>query len=248
MSVEAALQAAFEGPERKKLKIHGHEFNIKPMEIVSEGASTRAHGQISHHLSHRPDDQVYFDITLTNRVVTGVNRRVEEGGWAQIWSAVAPFLAAATGYKELNSSEIKEMIQNSERLLNGTWLGVVDYLLGLFGTKLAAGYSLGQMSQALSGSPPEPVGSTWPGWSNWNALGAPSAGFEGAATVVSRNPTVCNVYVRGGDGTLWQRAYYDGGWHDWERLDGDLTSTPAASSMGQGHEHVFVRGTDGQLW
>ncbi len=89
-----------------------------------------------------------------------------------------------------------------------------------------------------------------PRWSGWAPLGAPPAGFSGDPAVISRNPSVCNIYVRGGDSALWQNAYFDGSWHGWGRHDdgGVLASAPAPDSMGPGHEHVFVRGTDGQVW
>jgi hypothetical protein len=89
------------------------------------------------------------------------------------------------------------------------------------------------------------------GWSGWIPLGAPPAvGFVGGPVTISRNSTVCNIYVRGGDNALWQRAYWDGQWHDWGRHNdgGVLASEPTLGSMGPNHEHVFVKGTDGQVW
>jgi hypothetical protein len=68
--------------------------------------------------------------------------------------------------------------------------------------------------------------------------------------VISRNNSVANVYVRGNDGALWQRAWAGNTWHGWGRHDdgGVLASEPAVGSMGPDHEHVFVRGTDDQVW
>ena len=59
-----------------------------------------------------------------------------------------------------------------------------------------------------------------------------------------------NIYVRGTDNALWQRAYYNNRWHNWARHNdgGVLASTPALGSMGPDHEHVFVRGTDNNVW
>ena len=66
---------------------------------------------------------------------------------------------------------------------------------------------------------------------------------------ISRNKDVCNIYVRGNDNALWQRGYYNGQWHPWGRHNdgGVLASEPALGSMGPEHEHVFVRGTDGNV-
>lgn len=88
------------------------------------------------------------------------------------------------------------------------------------------------------------------GWSGWVPLGAPAAGMVEGPVTISRNGSVCNVYVWGGDNALWQGAYYDGQWHGWGRHEdgGVLASVPALGSMGPDHEHVFVRGTDSQVW
>ena len=88
------------------------------------------------------------------------------------------------------------------------------------------------------------------GWSTWSPLGAPSAGFVGAPSVISRNGAVCNIYVRGNDDALWQRAFVNNAWQAWDRhADGGvLASEPALGSMGPDHEHVFIRGTDNQVW
>jgi hypothetical protein len=87
-------------------------------------------------------------------------------------------------------------------------------------------------------------------WQSWVPQGAPGGGFQGGPAIVSRNTSVCNIYVRGADNALWQRAFFDGSWHDWGRHGdgGVLASDPALGSMGRDHEHVFVRGTDGQVW
>lgn len=88
------------------------------------------------------------------------------------------------------------------------------------------------------------------GWSGWIALGQPTPGLIGGPATISRNSSVCNIYVRGADNALWQRAYFDGAWHPWARHGdgGVLVSEPALGSMGPNHEHVFVKGSDGQLW
>ena len=89
------------------------------------------------------------------------------------------------------------------------------------------------------------------GWSGWVPQGAPAGGFTGGPATISRNGTVCNIYARGADNALWQKAYWNGAWQGgWQRHNdgGVLASDPALGSMGPDHEHVFVRGTDNQVW
>jgi hypothetical protein len=88
------------------------------------------------------------------------------------------------------------------------------------------------------------------GWSGWISHGRPAPGITGSPVTISRNSSVANIYVRGGDNALWQRAFFNGNWTGWTRHedDGVLASEPSAGSMGPQHEHVFVRGTDGNVW
>lgn len=88
------------------------------------------------------------------------------------------------------------------------------------------------------------------GWSGWTSHEAPGGNLLSQPAIISRSNSVCNIYVRGADNALWQRAFYDGQWHAWLRHNdgGVLASEPALGSMGQQHEHVFVRGTDDRVW
>ena len=64
-NLETAVNAALNGPEVKKIKVFEHEFNVKPIEVVNlGGGKTYVKGQISHHLSFRPDDQFYYEFTV----------------------------------------------------------------------------------------------------------------------------------------------------------------------------------------
>jgi hypothetical protein len=69
MSMEEVIHAALYGPEVKKLKVYDHEFNVKPVERSRAGSRLIVSGQISHCLSLRPDDQVYYTIVLENAVI-----------------------------------------------------------------------------------------------------------------------------------------------------------------------------------
>lgn len=63
---QKCMSAVVKGPTRKKLYIHSHTFNCKP---VRDGKKLRNgnwafFGHFSHHLSLRPDDQVSFRYEL----------------------------------------------------------------------------------------------------------------------------------------------------------------------------------------
>jgi hypothetical protein len=66
-NLDAAVHAALHGPERKKLKIARHEFNVKPVKITREADGrliidgSEGH-HISHHISMQPDHQIMFKV------------------------------------------------------------------------------------------------------------------------------------------------------------------------------------------
>lgn len=61
---EMAMRAALKGPEKKKLRLGKHEFNIKPVHVEKKGNQLFVKGQISHHLKFRDDDQVNYRFTV----------------------------------------------------------------------------------------------------------------------------------------------------------------------------------------
>ena len=54
------IKAALQGPELKKVKISGHEFNVKPVSYRVHNGEITVFGQLSHCLALRDDDQVWY--------------------------------------------------------------------------------------------------------------------------------------------------------------------------------------------
>jgi hypothetical protein len=82
------------------------------------------------------------------------------------------------------------------------------------------------------------------GWSPWASLGGH---LTSAPALNSQDPGVLNVWARGTDGQLFQRAWNGTAWRDWEPLGGGLLGAPAVVSRAENHVDVFVRGTDRAL-
>ncbi|HKX16466.1 MAG TPA: hypothetical protein VJT33_00445, partial [bacterium] len=85
---------------------------------------------------------------------------------------------------------------------------------------------------------------------NWESLGG---SFTSAPAAVYRAQISAegwiDVFARGGDYGIWQRAYRgQSGWSDWLSAGGSLTSAPAASSGGAALLDVFAGGNDNALW
>ena len=85
-------------------------------------------------------------------------------------------------------------------------------------------------------------------WHDWFSLGAPAGhrfAPDGRLAAVSRDPRHMEVFGVTADGGLWSRWWWDGTWHDWNRLDdGGLSLDPrggvAATSRSPEHMEVFV--------
>jgi hypothetical protein len=68
--LETCVKAAIRGPEKKFQRVHGHEFHCKPVQSVSlPGGAKKISGQLSHHLTWRPDDQVYYEFVMRNGTI-----------------------------------------------------------------------------------------------------------------------------------------------------------------------------------
>ncbi len=119
-SMDKAVQAALGGPEIKKLNVLGHEFNVKPAGITKKNELTVVDGQISHHLSWRPDDQLYYHIEKENGEVKKVEIKIDRGGWT---SLSAPFIATLAEKNDIpiTLEMIQELGQKLGSYIDGKW-------------------------------------------------------------------------------------------------------------------------------
>jgi hypothetical protein len=108
------------------------------------------------------------------------------------------------------------------------------------------GVVLVQAGRASAASPPlDNDGSLL--YHGWNPVGGISQGTPAVTTWAGGR---LDVFVRGGDNNLWQKAYA-GSWSAWQNLGappGGLTSDPAAVAWSPGRIDVFVAGAGGQVW
>lgn len=81
-------------------------------------------------------------------------------------------------------------------------------------------------------------------WSAWETRG--DAVLKSAPAAVSWAEGRIDVFARGANDHLVHK-WFDGQWHDFEDLGGDLTSAPSAVSMGERSLDVFVRDSHDKL-
>ncbi len=124
-ALHKATTAAFRGPEVKKLKINGHEFNVKPARITGGGGSITVQGQISHHLSLRPDDQMYYTIKKSNGVVTSLEIKVDEGGIAPYAGKLVKHFVKLPLVDEAAEATIRKL----GGLIDGNWRSASELIV-----------------------------------------------------------------------------------------------------------------------
>ena len=90
---EQAARFALGDDEVKKLEVAGHEFNVKPLSQSWQNNTLVAHGQLSHHLTARPDDQIFYNIRITygENLTVIVTNQLQAGGWGAM---VVPVIEA----------------------------------------------------------------------------------------------------------------------------------------------------------
>ena len=82
---------------------------------------------------------------------------------------------------------------------------------------------------------------------NGTRLRISGAAILGGPGAVARGADRLDIFVRGADNQLWQKAW-NGGWMGYFPLGGFLTSSPSASSWAPNRLDVFVRGSDNALY
>jgi hypothetical protein len=90
--------------------------------------------------------------------------------------------------------------------------------------------------------------SGWSGWSNWKSLG----GYATSSPASIEDILHTDVFVRGGDGALWQREQ-SSAWGAWTSLGGQIApgTAPAAAvlyDIPSSPKFVFIDGMDSALW
>lgn len=119
-NLDKAVQAALLGPEIKKLKVFDHEFNVKPAYISKLGNQTAVNGQISHHLSFRLDDQVYYRFVKKDGIIKNLEIKIDRGGWTKITAPIGAIIAQYFGV-QITPELLSQIGRQLGTLTDGKW-------------------------------------------------------------------------------------------------------------------------------
>lgn len=93
MSLESATLAALVGPERKNVKVMGHDFAVEPAVVTRSRRRTTADGRISHHPRLGPGDRIHYHVEKTGAVVREIHMHIDHGGLTTLVAPLAPVTA-----------------------------------------------------------------------------------------------------------------------------------------------------------
>jgi hypothetical protein len=83
------------------------------------------------------------------------------------------------------------------------------------------------------------------GWSGWTSLGG---NLTSAPTLDSQEDGIVNVFARGTDGSVQQRAWSGSAWTDWGSIGGGIVGAPTSISRARGYLNLYVRGAGNQTY
>ncbi|MBG9628568.1 hypothetical protein [Bacillus thuringiensis] len=131
-NLDKAVQAALLGPEIKKLKVFDHEFNVKTAYISKLGNQTVVNGQISHHLSFRLDDQVYYRFVKEDGVIKNLEIKIDRGGWTKITAPIGAIIAQYFGVP-ITPDLLSQIGQQLGVLTDGKWEYAAEAIVAAIG-------------------------------------------------------------------------------------------------------------------
>ena len=135
--IQKALQAALEGPEKQRLKVYGHHWNVKPAHVRREGPRVVVEGQLDHSVRFTFDDHFFYEFVFQNGELTKKDIRFEEGGWGQIAGPIASAVGAYFG-KPIPPDDVEKIGNKLENIAHGDWKNAIQKLalrIGLEGYK-----------------------------------------------------------------------------------------------------------------
>lgn len=157
-AIAKAVNAARNGPEVKKLKVAGHEFNVKKATVEGTFDAATVSGQISHCLTARPDDQVYYTIKKSRGQVTSVDVRIARGGLAK-YVAYAGKFAQKYVNSAIPAGDIESFLRDLGREIDGSWESSADLIVANVALRIGPRRTAGDgrvdpQSPVASGDPP----------------------------------------------------------------------------------------------
>lgn len=126
--LKAAVEAAASGPELKGFMIYGEQWNVKPVDVITDGNLVVVSGRISHHILFSPDDQVDYSFTFEEGKIVDQSFSVQSGGYAQFAPTVLSILRQFVAIPIQDGSIISIIERIEAEVMNEEWQGKAQAL------------------------------------------------------------------------------------------------------------------------
>ena len=163
------------------------------------------------------------------------------------WLTTSLMIDAETG-GSVKTTRVEQAIETLQDLMTGLRDGQIGgFELTLTSAPAAISFYGSSRYDIFARGPDNGLWHKWwdTTWSDWESL---SGNLQSAPAAASQAPGAVDIFVLGGDGAIWQRAYSAGGWGSWKSLGGTFAQGPAAGSQIPGSLDVFAVDPQGLLW
>ena len=137
--LEAALDAALRGPERRKLQIGHRKWNVKPAQITRNGDFIRVDGLSGRYISRRrsrlPNDRYYYEIEKEGSQIKKLDIDRRSGLARLVKAAREIYEVAREIYEDSKKSGKSDAMatqdadREARKLLDGSSRGIAGYVI-----------------------------------------------------------------------------------------------------------------------
>lgn len=134
------------GPTKKKVKVQGHEFNCKRHSKWSKsGDFYKVEGQLSHHLTARPDDQVNYSFLVSaTGEIGGLTMKTKRGGFRKI---VNKFGGLGNAKVKIGTWYADKFLQATGQAVDGSWQSSSALIIGTMAIRIGRSVRLAKASK-----------------------------------------------------------------------------------------------------
>jgi hypothetical protein len=122
---------------QERLRILGHQFNVRRVTITKDGDKQVIKGKLSHHLRLRDDDQVHFTITKRAGKVENIDIKVDRSILNAAFRALGRLLREELE-KELKGTGTEQPKTGDTKALQKAELDTMETVLGKLEKKLGS--------------------------------------------------------------------------------------------------------------
>ncbi len=129
------------GPTKKKVKVRGHEFNCKRYSRwTKSGDFYKVEGQLSHHLTARPDDQVNYSFLVSSTgEIGGLTMNTKSGGFRKIVNQLG---GLGNTKMKIGTWYADKFLAAAGRAVDGGWKGSSSLIIGTMAIRIGQSVKL----------------------------------------------------------------------------------------------------------